>query len=44
MPRCRPAVLIGYARVSFKDQQFDLQRNALAKLGCRGVVEDCASR
>ena len=34
--------MIGYARVSTEDQRLDLQRDALAQLGCR-VFEDRAS-
>ena len=36
-------VLIGYARVSTEDQKLDLQRDALARLGCHRVFEDRAS-
>ncbi len=36
-------VLIGYARVSTEDQKLDLQRDALAQLGCHRVFEDRAS-
>jgi DNA invertase Pin-like site-specific DNA recombinase len=36
-------MLIGYARVSTEDQKLDLQRDALARLGCHRVFEDRAS-
>jgi len=36
-------LLIGYARVSTEDQKLDLQRDALAGLGCHRVFEDRAS-
>ena len=36
-------MLIGYARVSTEDQKLDLQRDALAQLGCHRVFEDRAS-
>ena len=43
-PSPAPAgVLIGYARVSTEDQRLDLQRDALAQLGCHRVFEDRAS-
>ena len=35
--------MIGYARVSTEDQKLDLQRDALAQLGCHRVFEDRAS-
>lgn len=35
--------LIGYARVSTQDQSPDLQRDALAAVGCARVFEDAAS-
>lgn len=34
---------IGYARVSTKDQNLDLQRNALEKAGCDRIYEDTIS-
>ena len=36
-------VLVGYARVSTEDPKLDLQRDALAQLGCHRVFEDRAS-
>jgi DNA invertase Pin-like site-specific DNA recombinase len=36
-------MLIGYARVSTKDQNLDLQRDALTKAGCERVFEEQAS-
>ncbi len=36
-------MLIGYARVSTQDQNLDLQREALAKVGCRKLFEDKVS-
>ena len=42
-PDTGAGVLIGYARVSTEDQKLDLQRDALAKLGCHRVFEDRAS-
>jgi len=36
-------MLIGYARVSTDDQNFDLQRDALHTAGCEKVYEDCIS-
>ncbi len=36
-------MLIGYARASTDDQLLDLQRDALAKIGCERVFEDTAS-
>ncbi|TLU70619.1 recombinase family protein [Lichenicoccus roseus] len=36
-------MLIGYGRVSIEDQKVDLQRDALAHLGCHRVFEDRAS-
>jgi DNA invertase Pin-like site-specific DNA recombinase len=37
------AVIFGYARVSTRDQNLDLQRDALAKAGAERVFEDEAS-
>ena len=37
------SMLIGYARVSTEDQKLDLQRDALALVGCHRVFEDRAS-
>ena len=42
-PEVAAGVLIGYARVSTEDQKLDLQRDALAGLGCHRVFEDRAS-
>ena len=42
-PGAAAGVLIGYARVSTEDQKLDLQRDALAQLGCHRVFEDRAS-
>jgi DNA invertase Pin-like site-specific DNA recombinase len=42
-PDTGAGVLIGYARVSTEDQKLDLQRDALAQLGCHRVFEDRAS-
>ena len=42
-PDAGAGVLIGYARVSTEDQKLDLQRDALAQLGCHRVFEDRAS-
>src|SRR6187200_1158833 len=36
-------MLIGYARVSTQDQTFDLQKDALQKIGCTQVFTDTAS-
>lgn len=36
-------MLIGYARVSTQDQNLELQREALSKIGCRKVFEDKGS-
>jgi DNA invertase Pin-like site-specific DNA recombinase len=36
-------MLIGYARVSTLDQNLDLQKDALAKAGCKKVLVDVAS-
>ena len=33
-------MLIGYARVSTRDQNLELQREALTKAGCNKVLED----
>ena len=35
--------LVGYARVSTFDQNLDLQKDALSKVGCIRVFEDYAS-
>ena len=43
LPDTSAGVLIGYARVSTEDQKLDLQRDALAQLGCHRVFEDRAS-
>ena len=37
------AVLIGYARVSTHDQNFNLQIDALTKTGCEKIFQDAAS-
>jgi DNA invertase Pin-like site-specific DNA recombinase len=36
-------MLVGYARVSTQDQNLDLQRDALSKVGCERFFEDVAS-
>ena len=36
-------MLIGYARVSTDDQNLDLQKDTLTKIGCECVHEDCLS-
>ena len=36
-------MMIGYARVSTRDQNLDLQRDALARAGCERVFEEHAS-
>lgn len=36
-------MLIGYARVSTQDQNLELQREALVKLGCQKIFEDNVS-
>ena len=36
-------MLIGYARVSTQDQNLELQREALMKVGCQKVYEDKVS-
>ena len=36
-------MLVGYARVSTRDQNLDLQKEALAKAGCDKIYEDTAS-
>jgi DNA invertase Pin-like site-specific DNA recombinase len=33
-------MLVGYARVSTQDQNLDLQRDALTKIGCQKIFED----
>ncbi len=43
IPDAGDGMLIGYARVSTEDQKLDLQRDALAQLGCHRVFEDRAS-
>src|SRR4051794_40771692 len=35
-----PPMLIGYARVSTDDQNLDLQKDALARAGCKRILED----
>ncbi|WP_394230769.1 recombinase family protein [Shewanella colwelliana] len=36
-------MLIGYARVSTKDQEFELQLNELNHIGCEKIYQDQAS-
>src|SRR6184192_1376404 len=36
-------MLIGYARVSTQDQTFNLQKDALEKIGCTKIFTDTAS-
>jgi DNA invertase Pin-like site-specific DNA recombinase len=43
MYKKRMAKLIGYARVSTDDQNLDLQRDALQKVGCQVIYEETAS-
>jgi DNA invertase Pin-like site-specific DNA recombinase len=38
-----PAMKIGYARISTKDQNADLQRDALTEAGCEKIYTDTAS-
>ena len=33
-------MMIGYARVSTGDQNLDLQKDALTKIGCKRIHED----
>lgn len=33
-------MLVGYARVSTQDQNLDLQRDALTKVGCERIFEE----
>ena len=37
-------MLIGYAHVSTQDQNLELQRETLTKVGCQKVFEDKVSR
>jgi DNA invertase Pin-like site-specific DNA recombinase len=36
-------MLVGYARISTQDQNLDLQKDALLKIGCQKIYEDIAS-
>lgn len=36
-------MLVGYARVSTQDQNLDLQKDALSRVGCEKIFEDVAS-
>ena len=36
----KPHMLIGYARVSTEDQNLDLQRDALTRVGCHKIFEE----